>query len=215
MSEAKMRLRHSPTSPFVRKVLAFAHECKLADRIEIVPTWTWDPATDLVNDNPLGRIPTLITSDGTFIGSLFCCEYLDTLHGLSKMIPAAGPDQWQAMKCYYLADGILEAAVASVTETNQRPSEMIYPPFLARQRGKIERALAALEDILLPVTEPVHLWALTLGCALGYLEFRLTEIDWRQRHPKLNAFHDTIMSRKSMQMTQPRPRPPQPMGGAE
>ena len=215
MAEAKMRLRHSPTSPFVRKVLAFAHECRLAERIEIVPTWTWDPATDLVNDNPLGRIPTLITPDGTFIGSFFCCEYLDTLHDFSRMIPAPAPDQWQAMRCYYLADGILEAAVASVTETNQRPPEMIYTPFLARQRGKIERALAALEDMLLPVTEPVHLWALTLGCALGYLEFRLPEIDWRQKHPKLKAFHDVIMSRQSMQMTQPRVRTPQTTGGAE
>jgi glutathione S-transferase len=207
--EDTMRLRHSPSSPFVRKVLAFAHECGLADRIEIVPTLTWDPATDLVEDNPLGRIPTLITRDGTFVGSLFCCEYLDTLHGGERLIPPAGPAEWAAMKCYWLADGILEASVASVTELNQRPPELIYQPFLARLQGKIERALAMLEESLPALGDKPALWALTLGCALGYLDFRLPHIDWRAPYPRLSGFYDTIMARPSMQATWPRARAPQ------
>jgi glutathione S-transferase len=204
-----MRLRHSPSSPFVRKVLSFAHECGLADRIEIVPTQTWDPATDLVEDNPLGRIPTLITKDGTFIGSLFCCEYLDTLHGGMPLIPPAGSAEWPAMKCYWLADGILEAAVASVTELNQRPAALIYQPYLDRQRGKIESALAMLAENLLPEGERAALWELTLGCALGYLDFRLSHIDWRSPYPALSGFYDRIMARPSMQATWPRARAPQ------
>jgi glutathione S-transferase len=84
-------LRYSPASPFVRKVVVFAHETGLADRIELVPTDVWAPDSNIFRDNPLGKVPALVSDDGTFIGSALCCDDLETLHGGSRLIPAVPP----------------------------------------------------------------------------------------------------------------------------
>jgi len=92
-----MKLRHSPTSPFVRKVMVTLHETGLIGRVELVPTNVWDPATDLGEENPVGKVPALIADDGTvYVESVMICEYLDSLHDGPKMYPAQGPARWPA-----------------------------------------------------------------------------------------------------------------------
>src|SRR5215468_708742 len=114
---ACMKLRYSSASPFVRKVLVFAHETGLASKIDCIKTDVWAEGSDIVNDNPLGKVPALITPDGTFIGSALCCEYLDSLHGGRHLIPMEAPQRWRVMQQHALADGIIEAAVAYIVET--------------------------------------------------------------------------------------------------
>ena len=199
-----MRLRHTAASPFVRKVLVFAHECGLADRIDLVPTNTWDPHTDLVRDNPIGKVPTLITADGVFLGSLSCCDYLDTLHGGERLIPNESPRRWQVMRLHALADGAMEAAVASVTERTRRPQAFVHQPFVERQHGKIWRTLAIIEAELPEASEPPDLGQVTLGCVLGYLDFRFPDLDWRAQFPRTAACQSVFQTRASMAATQPR-----------
>src|ERR1700730_12676674 len=91
-------LRYSPASPFVRKVLVFAHETGLADRIELVPTDVWAADSNLFRDNPLGQVPALVSDDGTFIGSALCWDYLDTLHCGSRLIPAVPRERWPVLQ---------------------------------------------------------------------------------------------------------------------
>jgi glutathione S-transferase len=202
-----MRLRHSPASPFVRKVMVFAHECGLAERIEIVATDTWDPATDLVRDNPLGKVPTLLAADGVFIGSLLICEYFDSLHGGEKLIPPEPERRWPVMRLHALADGAMEAAVASVTECLRRPPEFVHEPYVQRQYGKIRRALMALDGMCPPPSARLDLGQMTLACLLGYLDFRMGGlIAWRERHPGLARFHDAVAQRPAMAATKPRAR---------
>ena len=78
-----MKLRYSPTSPFVRKVMVAAIETGLIERIEKIPTSVTPikPNDDVARDNPLVKVPALTTDDGLILyDSPVICEYLDTLH---------------------------------------------------------------------------------------------------------------------------------------
>lgn len=205
-----MQLRYSQGSPFVRKVLVFAHEAGLAGQIELVPAAVWEPDSDIAKDNPLGRIPALVTDDGVFIGSLLCCEYLDTRHGGAPLIPKPGPARWREMGVHALADGMMDATVAIVAELLHRPLELIYPGFLARQREKIERALVALNGLDVEALDPGRIGAITLGCALAYLDYRLGDLEWRARHAALAAFMAQYVQRPAMRAT--KAPPPAPVG---
>jgi glutathione S-transferase len=198
-----MKLRYSSASPFVRKVLVFAHETGLASQIECVKTDVWADGSDIVKDNPLGKIPALITSDGTFIGSALCCEYLDSLHGGRRLIPAEMPQRWSVLQRHSLADGIIEAAVAYVVETIRRPEAFIYAGMQERQRAKIVRTLDRIEAMVGQGSGEIDLASITLGCALGYLDFRLANIDWRLACPALASWFAVFDERPSMRATKP------------
>ena len=93
-----MKLRYSPTSPYVRKVSITAIETGLADKIERVTTDPWSAETDLGNSNPIGKVPCLITDDGMAIyDSPVICEYLDSLNTGEKLIPASGEARFKAL----------------------------------------------------------------------------------------------------------------------
>jgi glutathione S-transferase len=202
-----MKLRYSNASPFVRKVLVFAHETGLAHRIELVPTDVWAADTDIARDNPLGKVPTLVTTDGTFIGSTLCCEYLDGLHAGPPLIPRESHARWRVLQRHALADGIIEAAVAHVVETLRRPAALVHAGTLERQQEKIQRALDVIEGDV-PAYDGVDLSSVTLGCALGYLDFRLGALNWRGDQPKLTRWYSRFEVRPSMVATAPKiPRP--------
>jgi glutathione S-transferase len=199
-----LKLRYSPASPFVRKVLVFAHEAGLADGIELIATDVWAADSDIKRDNPLGKVPALVTDAGTFIGSTLCCEYLDTLHRGRPLIPTAPAERWPVLRLHALGDGIMEAAVARVVEAVRRPKELVFQGNLDRQEAKIRRALDAVETHAAALGKRVDLATLTLACALGYLDFRLPDLGWRAGHPALTRWHEGFAARPSMTATQPR-----------
>ncbi|HUN44883.1 MAG TPA: glutathione S-transferase family protein, partial [Stellaceae bacterium] len=188
----------------VRKVLAFAQEAGLGERIELVRTDVWALDTDIHRDNPLGKIPALITGDGTFIGSLLCCEYLDSLHGGRPLIPTAPSARWPVLQLHALGDGIMEAAVARVVEAVRRPKEFVYQGNLDRQEAKLRHALDAIEGPAAALGGRVDIATITLACALAYLDFRLPQIDWRRGRPMATRWHADFAARPSMMATEPR-----------
>ncbi|MCJ7838030.1 MAG: glutathione S-transferase N-terminal domain-containing protein [Burkholderiales bacterium] len=196
-----MKLWYSPASPFVRKVLVFAHETGVADSIELVPGNVWEPDTGITRDNPLGKVPALATPDGVFAGSYLCCEYLDTLHAGPRLIPQDGPERWPVLQLHAFADGIIEATVARVIEQVRRPKEYIYQGTLDRQSAKIVQTL----DRIAPMTptQIINIATITLGCALGYLDFRAPQLAWREGRGALSLWYETFSARKSMQATLP------------
>ena len=196
-----MKLWHSPLSPFVRKVMVFAHETGLADSITLVPGNVWEPATEITKDNPLGKVPALTTSDGVFAGSYPCCEYLDSLHAGARLIPQDGPERWPVLQLHAFADGIIEATVAGVTEQLRRPKEYVFQGTLDRQNTKIIRTLDRIATMT--VSQTIDVGTITLGCALGYLDFRAPQLAWRQGRGELNQWYETFSARKSMQATLP------------
>jgi glutathione S-transferase len=198
-----LRLRYSAASPFARKVRVAAAEVGLSDCIELAPCDVWASGSDIVVDNPLGKVPVLIAEQGTFVGSTLCCEYLDSLHEGQKLIPMRPAERWRVLQLHALADGIMEAAVARLTEALRRPPQFVYTDFLERQWQKIRRTLHVIEVRTEPLGETVNIASITLGCALGYLDFRLPELDWRREHPGIAAWNEIFAARPSMIATRP------------
>ncbi|MEK7820711.1 MAG: glutathione S-transferase N-terminal domain-containing protein, partial [Pseudomonadota bacterium] len=118
-----MKLRFSPTSPYVRKVCVVALETGLFARLDLAPTNVWAADTDIGRDNPLGKVPALATDGGEVLfDSPVICEYLDSLHDGAKLFPAAGGARWTALRRQALADGILDASVLRFLENRRKDS---------------------------------------------------------------------------------------------
>ena len=204
-----MKLRYSPTSPYVRKVSVTAIELGLAERIERVPTDTQDRDSGLAEHNPLGKVPALILDDGAVLyDSPVICEYLDTLHDGPRMFPAAGPARWAALRQQALADGILDAAILRMIETLRRPEALRWRTWIKHQTAKVMRAADQFEAeaaTLEGVPEgPPTIGRVAAGCALGYLDFRFPELEWRAGRPKLAAWYENFAQRSAMRQTTPK-----------
>lgn len=199
-----MRLFHSASSPFVRKVMVLIHEARI-DGITLVPVAgnPVSPGTMPVDHNPLGKIPALVLDDGrTLHDSRVICRYLDD-HARAGLYPDA-PGLWDTLTLEATADGILEAAVLMVYELRLRPEELRFAPWTDGQWAKIARALDAAETRWMPhLHGPLDMGQIALACALGYLDFRHDARGWRQGCESLAAWYAAFSQRPSMQATVP------------
>jgi len=201
-----MQLFYSAASPYVRKVMVLAHETGLVDRLELVTT-TVAPTlvnADVAAENPLVKVPTLVRDgDGaSLFDSRVIAEYLDTLHGGRRLFPAEGAARWTALRRQAIADGVLDAAVLTRYETFLRPEPQRWPAWIDGQFRKIRQALAALAAEGLD--EELTIGEIAAGCALGYLDFRFPEENWRAAHPALAAWYARIAERPSFLATWPK-----------
>jgi glutathione S-transferase len=180
-------LRSAPTSPFARKVRIVTALLGLDQRIEIVHADTNDPKEVLRRQNPLGKIPVLIDEDGAAIfDSRVIVEYLDGLAGGGRVIPAEFAARIQALTLQALADGISDAAVLQVYEVRHRVPAERSAKWVESQAAKVARGLARLEAHP-PEEGALHVGAIALACALGYLDLRFAGA-WRADHPRLVAW---------------------------
>ncbi|RDV04868.1 glutathione S-transferase [Undibacter mobilis] len=190
-----MILRHSPASPFVRKVKIAADVLGLADQIKLEDTDTIAPESGFLDQNALGKIPTLILEDGsTLFDSRVIVEYLDHLAGGGRILPKEPKARFAALRLQALCDGILEATLLIVYEGRFRTPEMRFQAWLDRQQSKTDRALAVLEAAPPALTETPDVGQIALACALGYLDLRLAGA-WRKNHPKLVTWLDQFAAR--------------------
>ncbi len=130
-----MKLYYSASSPFVRKCLVSAHELGLRERLDLVPAAAHPVNRDraLVAINPLGKVPTLVTDDGTVLyDSRVICEYLNTL-GDGHLLPSHGPKRWSALADQSLADGVMDAAVLTRYESAVRPENLRWGEWIVGQ----------------------------------------------------------------------------------
>lgn len=193
-----MRLNFSKTSPFVRKVMVCAHELGLTDNIELI-----DEYADLSATNPLSKVPALVTDEGVAIyDSLVICIYLDGLAPTPVLIPTDPKSRVKVLISHALSNGVMDAAVATVGE-NRRPADRQWDDFKASQRGKIERALDALEKDCPTAADTLDLSTISLGSMLGYLDLRMPELGWRERCSSLAGWYAGFSQRASMQATDP------------
>lgn len=199
-----MKLHFSAASPYVRKVNVCAEELGLASRIEIVPTKVLpsEPNREYAKVTPLMKVPSLELDDGTVLfDSIVICEYLDSLAG-SKLFPS-GAARWKALRLHAIADGILDAAILARYENHLRPAELRWSAWTDGQLTKVDQALDFLERSSGEL-QGVNIGTISAGCALGYLDFRYAERNWRGKHPKLAAWFDDISKRDSFKKTVPR-----------
>jgi glutathione S-transferase len=185
-----LTLRFSPSSPFVRKIRIAASVLGLEKDIKAEPAETTSPSDTVRQQNPLGKIPTLVLEDGsTLFDSRVILEYLDHRAGGGRIIPKDATARFAALRLQALADGILDASILQVYEGRFRPAERHEPKWVEHQAGKVARGLAALEAAPPGLGSPPDVGQITVACALGYRDFRFGE-GWRKDHPRLVAWLD-------------------------
>jgi len=200
-----MKIFYSPASPFVRKALVLAHEVGLADTLERVAAKPHpiNRDKDIVALNPLGKIPTLILEDGSAIyDSRVVCEYLDSLHEGTKLFPEAGPARWKALSLQALADGLMDAAILVRYEHLARADGERSTSWVEGQNAKIDSSLDGIERAATDFDDTLTIGTITIGCALGYLDLRFGDRDWRASHPKTAAWFAEFSKRPSMLATE-------------
>lgn len=199
-----MKLFFSPSSPFVRKVMAVARETGQADRIETVAAAA-HPVNrngDIRAENPLGQVPTLLLDDGTALyDSRVICEYLDAQAGGALF--GTGAARWRALTEQALADGALGAALLVRYEATVRPEPKRWDDWREGQMGKVRDALARFEQVLPEAGDRVDIGTIAIGCALGYLDLRFADLAWRKDHPATAEWFARFDERPSMAATRP------------
>ncbi len=197
-----MKLFYSPTSPYVRKVMAIAIARGVDDLIEKIPCNPHASTPDLLAVNPLSKVPCLVTDDGlALFDSPVICDYLDTCGEALPLFPTHGAARWRALKLQAMGDGILDAAVTGRGEIG-KPKEAARDATIARFKAAVARTVDALE------AEPPHrlvdIGSITIACALGYLDFRYASDPWRPDHPKLAAWYEAFAQNPCIAATAPK-----------
>jgi len=197
-----MKLIGSLTSPYVRKVRVVLAEKKL--EFQFVEEDVWSKDSSISTANPLSKVPCLIMEGGeAMFDSRVITEYLDTMSPVGKLIPTSGRERAEVKTWEALADGLLDAAIAARLEATWagRTDAQRCSAWIDRQMDKIHASLAAMERGLAdkPFCSGVHLSLsdVAVGCALGYLDFRFAQLDWRSAHPHLARLHEKLAQRQS------------------
>ena len=199
-----MKLHWSPRSPFVRKVMIVAYERGLVDRISCLRTVaaTSKPHAELMKDNPLSKIPTLVLDDGKVIyDSPVICEYLDALDGTPKLFPREPKARLEALRRQALGDGFLDLLVLLRDERMRAHPSEAHKASAAVRKAEILKNLEA--DAPAMVSAPFGIGHIAIGCALSYLDFRYADEDWRKDHTRLSSWHATFAARPSVKATEP------------
>ncbi|MCA6218132.1 glutathione S-transferase N-terminal domain-containing protein [Ideonella sp. B7] len=204
-----MKLIGSLTSPYVRKVRVVLAEKKLDYQFALEDVWGRD---DILATNPLGKVPCLVMEGGEAVfDSRVIVEYVDMLSPVGKLIPATGRERAEVRTWEALADGVLDASVAARLEQtwSGRAEGERSQAWIDRQMVKIHAALQAMSRGLgekaFCANAGTHfsLADIAVAVALGYLDFRFPELDWRAPYPNLQRLYDKLATRPSFVDTAP------------
>jgi glutathione S-transferase len=201
-----MKLFFNPASPFARKVLVVARERGQFARITPVPVapLPTKPVAELAQANPIGKVPALVLDDGSSLyDSRVIAEYLDALAPGKPLFPAEGDARWTALRRQALGDGIMDAGVSIRYERVVRPAEKLFPEWVEGQRRKILQTLDVIEQEARALFGELTIGHIAIGCALGYLDFRFADEEWRKGRPALAEFFSGFGARASMVATAP------------
>ncbi len=203
-----MKLIGSTTSPYVRKVRIVMAEKKLDYQFVLEDVWSAE--TQIAASNPLGKVPCLIMEGGeALFDSRVIVEYVDTLSPVGKLIPDRGRERAEVKTWEALADGLLDAALLARMEAvwpHRQESERSQA-WIDRQLQKIGNSLSAMDRALAERSHCVgihlSLSDIAVGVAVGYLDFRFPQIDWRGQHPNLAALYERLSQRQSFKDSVP------------
>ncbi len=203
-----MKLIGAVTSPYARKVRVVMAEKKLD--YQFVLEDVWSATTQIADSNPLGKVPCLVMEGGeALFDSRVIVEYLDTLSPVGKLIPTMGREKAEVKTWEALADGLCDAAILARLEAGWagRTQAQRSQAWIDRQMGKMAGSLKAMSQGLgeRPFCAGTHfsLADVAVGCALGYLDFRFPQIDWRADYANLAKLSEKLSTRTSFVETQP------------
>ena len=199
-----MKLHWSPRSPFVRKVNIILEECGLTDdveRVRSVANFATPPNPDILRDNPLGKIPVLITDDGQkLFDSRVICEYLITMARRDDLLPLEPALRLRHLRWQALGDGLTD--ILLLWRIERARGEHADRGILAAFETKTRAALAVLEEESAELAQtPFGLGHIAVACAIGQLDFRYAGCGWQGALPCLAAWYDGIANRPSVAST--------------
>lgn len=200
-----MKLIASLTSPYARKVRIALAEKKID--YALVEASPWADDTPVPEWNPLGKVPVLVLDDGTPVyDSRVIVEYLDSVSPVSRLIPEPARQRIAVKRWEALADGVCDAASLVVLEL-RRAQRLQSKDWIARQRDKVARGIAELSrelgDRAWCCGDGYTLADIAAGCALGYLDLRHPDIDWRDAYPNLARHAEKLGKRTSFSESVP------------
>jgi len=202
-----MKLVGALTSPYVRKVRIVMAEKKLDFQLVLEDVWGHDA---ILKSNPLGKVPCLVMEGGEAVfDSRVIVEYLDTLSPVGRLIPPSGRERIEVRTWEALADGVCDAAIAARMEaswsgrTAAQRSQAWIDRNMSRVTGSVKAIGQGLGDKPWCTGNHFTLADVAVGCALGYLDFRFPQIDWRSEYPNLLRHYDKVSARPSFQDTAP------------
>jgi glutathione S-transferase len=203
-----MKLTYSAASPFARKVRIAAIELGLLDKIELVPTTVapGQPNDEYSKIYPLKKIPALITDNGDIIvDSYVIVEYLDELAGGGKLIPASGPVRWKVKSDHSMLQAMLDSMLLCRYEKMVRPQGLQWQAWSDDHWNRAWSGMAHFEKQPDMLSRPFDISQIALACVLGYADFRFADCGWRKAYPKLDAFHERMLTRPSVKISVPPP----------
>jgi glutathione S-transferase len=200
-----MKLSVAKPSPYARKARIALIEKDIV--FETVVENPWLPDTIIGNMNPLGKVPALVLDDGKVVhDSRVIVEYLETLNVSPALIPPLPEMRIAHKQIEAIADGICDAVVLIRLE-GTRAAGMQSADWVARQRKKIDAGIAELSRLLGErewfTGYGFGLAEIATGCALGYLDLRLPEFDWRPVARNLESLFVRLSARPSFAQTKP------------
>jgi glutathione S-transferase len=208
IEDITMKLTYSPASPFARKVRIAAIETGLIDKIEFVPTAVapGQPNDEYSKIHPLKKLPVLILDNGdVIVDSYVIVEYLDELAGGGKLIPSSGPDRWKVKSDHSLLQGMLDSMLLCRYEKMVRPQGLQWQAWSDDHWNRAWSGMARFEQKVDVLSRPLDIVQIGLVCVLGYADFRFADCGWRKAYPKLDVFHEKMLTRPSVKISVPPP----------
>lgn len=200
-----MKLYTNPASPFARKARIIVRELNLTGVVEEVDVPRGGLGDAFRTINPLGKIPVLVLRDGsTILDSRVICEYLNDVGG-GKFFPGKSllrenSGHWRSLTIAAIADGICDAAVARAYEL-MRPVEQQSEAVVQKHMNAVTAGLDVLNNARF--TDKVTIGEIATACAVGYLDFRIPELAWRDTRPNLRDWYEKFAQYPSMKATWP------------
>jgi glutathione S-transferase len=203
-----MKLAFSPSSPFARKVRIAAIELGLIDKIEFMPVTVvpGQPNDEYAKIHPLKKLPALILDNGdVIVDSYVIAEYLDDLAGGGKLIPASGAAKWKVKSDHSLLQGMLDSMLLCRYEKMVRPEPLRWQGWADDHWSRAWNGMARFEQTEMLSRSSLDIAQIALVCVLGYADFRFADCGWRKAYPKLDAFHEKMLTRPSVKISLPPP----------
>lgn len=197
-----MELYLNATSPYARLVRIVLLEKGLADAVTLIWCDPWADDADLLKANPAGRIPALVTEEGTRLSeSMLIAVYLDGIRPNPPMLPAASLGE--VLHLAGLGQNLMDAAFTTVIARKHYGKEIDESELGQRRSRAIQRLLKQLDSALgeKQQASTINLGEIAIAVALDYLAFRLPEVKWKEEYPQLYAWHASVTARESFQQT--------------
>ncbi len=201
-----MRLFVSLTSPYARMCRAVVIEKDLGDQVEEIVVNPYEDPAELLAVSPAGTVPALARDDdgAPIADSRLICSWLDHLpSSRPALLPEGGPERMTARLSEALAQSLTDKSVAMTME-KRRPAERQHAPYLARLQEQALRLVGAAAPYAGSAEAPSTISTLAIACALGHLDLRHAELDWRADNAALGAWFEGFCARESMARTTPR-----------